>query len=49
MTEAVRKKQLAEALEHCGRIDLDLDQETLQKLRSDHKDQAEDSANPSSS
>ena len=33
LVEVVRKKQLAEALSHQGQIALELDQETLQKLR----------------
>jgi len=33
LVEVVRKKQLAEALDHRGQIALELDQETLQKLR----------------
>ena len=33
LVEVVRKKQLAEALSHQGQIELELDQETLQKLR----------------
>ena len=35
LTEVVRKQQLAEALKHRGRIDLDVDQETLEQLRQD--------------
>ena len=35
LTEVVRKQQLGEALRHRGRIELDLDQETLQRLRRD--------------
>jgi Arc/MetJ family transcription regulator len=35
LTEVVRKQQLAAALQHRGRIDLDLDQETLRRLRQD--------------
>ncbi len=33
LTEVLRKRQLAEVLEHQGRIELDLDQESLAKLR----------------
>ncbi len=33
LTEVVRKQQLAAALKHRGRIELDLDQETLERLR----------------
>jgi Arc/MetJ family transcription regulator len=33
LTEVVRKKQLGQALGHRGQIALELDQETLQKLR----------------
>jgi len=33
LTEVVRKRQLADALDHRGQIDLELDQEALQKLR----------------
>lgn len=33
LVEVVRKKQLTEALSHRGQIALELDQETLQKLR----------------
>jgi hypothetical protein len=32
--QALRKRQLARVLSHRGRIELDLDQETLAKLRS---------------
>ncbi len=35
LTEIVRKQQLAAALRHRGRIELDLDQKTLQQLRRD--------------
>jgi Arc/MetJ family transcription regulator len=35
LTEVVRKKQLAAALDHRGRIELELDQESLQSLRAD--------------
>ena len=35
LTEVVRKQQLAAALKHRGRIELDLDQETLRQLRRD--------------
>jgi Arc/MetJ family transcription regulator len=35
LTEVVRKKQLAEILSHRGQINLEIDQETLQKLRAD--------------
>jgi Arc/MetJ family transcription regulator len=35
LIEVVRKKQLAEALDHRGQIALELDQETLQRLRAD--------------
>ncbi len=35
LTEVVRKQQLATALKHRGKIELDLDQETLQRLRRD--------------
>lgn len=33
LSEAVRRRRLAEALEHQGRIELRLDQETLERLR----------------
>jgi len=33
LIEVVRKRQLTEALSHRGQIALELDQETLQKLR----------------
>jgi hypothetical protein len=33
-TQALRKKQLARVLSHRGQIELDLDQETLARLRS---------------
>lgn len=35
LKEVVRKRQLAEALDHRGQIDLQLDQAGLQKLRAD--------------
>ncbi len=35
LSEIVRKQQLAAALEHRGRIELDLDQEALERLRRD--------------
>ncbi len=35
LTEVVRKQQLAAALKHRGRTELDLDQETLERLRRD--------------
>lgn len=35
LTEVVRKRQMADALDHRGQIELDLDQERLQKLRAD--------------
>ena len=33
LTEILRKRQLAQVLDHCGQIDLELDQESLQRLR----------------
>jgi Arc/MetJ family transcription regulator len=36
LMEVVRKRQLADALDHRGQIDLELDQEALQKLRASH-------------
>ena len=33
LAEVLRRKRLAEALKHQGKIELDLDQETLQELR----------------
>lgn len=33
LVEVVRKKQLAEALDHRGQIALEIDQEALQRLR----------------
>ena len=33
LSEIVRKQQLAAALEHRGRIELDLDQKALERLR----------------
>jgi Arc/MetJ family transcription regulator len=35
LTEVIRKKQLAEALRHRGQIALEVDQETLQRLRAE--------------
>jgi Arc/MetJ family transcription regulator len=35
LKEIVRKRQLAEALDHRGQIDLELDQKGLEKLRAD--------------
>ena len=35
LSEIVRKRQLAAALEHRGRIELDLDREALERLRRD--------------
>lgn len=35
LTEAVRRRRLAEALEHRGRIDLQVDQEELARLRAE--------------
>lgn len=35
LTEVIRKKQLAEALGHRGQIALEVDQETLQRLRAE--------------
>jgi hypothetical protein len=35
LSEVVRKRQIADALEHRGQIALDLDQKRLQKLRAD--------------
>jgi Arc/MetJ family transcription regulator len=35
LTEILRKKKLAQALDHRGQIDLDLDQESLQRLRAE--------------
>lgn len=35
LTEIVRRRRLAKALKHRGRIELDLDQEALQRLRRD--------------
>ena len=35
LTEVIRKKRLEDALAHRGQIDLQLSQESLQKLRAD--------------
>jgi tRNA uridine 5-carbamoylmethylation protein Kti12 len=35
----VRKRQLAQILEHQGKIDLDLDQDKLARLRADEEEQ----------
>ena len=35
LREVLRKEQLAKALKHQGRIEMELDQETLRRLRAD--------------
>jgi Arc/MetJ family transcription regulator len=35
LTEILRKRQLVQSLDHRGQIDLELDQDSLQKLRTD--------------